>query len=41
MKKKPDDTRRNLRNIAGIIVFALAGVVLVGGVGAAFIASRR
>jgi LysM repeat protein len=32
---------RNLRNIAGIIVFALAGVVLVGGIGAAIVASRR
>jgi hypothetical protein len=31
----------SLRNIAGIIVFALAGVILVGGVGAAVVASRR
>jgi LysM repeat protein len=39
--EEPEDNMRNLRNIAGIIVFALAGVVLVGGIGAAIVASRR
>lgn len=41
VEEDPDDNTSNLRNIAGIIVFALAGVVLVGGIGAAVIASRR
>lgn len=35
------DSSNNLRNIAGIIVLGLAGVILLGGLGAAVIASRR
>lgn len=35
------DATANLRNVAGIIVIGLAAVVLVAGLGIAFIASRR
>ncbi|MCA9914964.1 MAG: LysM peptidoglycan-binding domain-containing protein [Anaerolineae bacterium] len=35
------DEGNSLRNIAGVIVLALAGVVLLGGIGVAFLVSRR
>lgn len=35
------DAISNLRNMAGMLVFALAGVILVGGIAAAIFASRR
>lgn len=41
IEEEPQDQGNSLRNIAGVIVMALAGVVLIGGIGVAFLVSRR
>ncbi len=41
IEEEPQDQDNSLRNIAGVIVMALAGVVLIGGIGVAFLVSRR
>lgn len=41
IEETPSDSSNNFRNIAGILVLGLAGVVLVGGVVVGFIVGRR
>jgi hypothetical protein len=41
VEEPPQDSGTSLRNIAGVIVMALAGVVLLGGIGVAVLVARR
>ncbi len=41
VEEAPQDSGNSLRNIAGVIVMALAGVVLLGGIGVAVLVGRR